>query len=105
MTLLIAEKGWSKAQLLNSLEDFSVQDLQAFIPKVLTKGMFIESIAYGNITQKVELILYHSFDSVILYYLIKESYRVVESCREQVKINKQSREAIGKVSPEEFETI
>lgn len=56
MTLLVAEKGWSKAQLLNSLDDFTVEDLQAFIPKVLTKGMFIESIAYGNITQKVKII-------------------------------------------------
>jgi insulysin len=52
MTLLIAEKGWTKKQLLECLDDFTIEDLQAFIPKFLTKGLFIEAIAYGNIDEK-----------------------------------------------------
>jgi insulysin len=52
MTMLIAEKGWTKRQLLDSLDDFTIDDLQAFIPKLLTKGVFIEAIAYGNISEQ-----------------------------------------------------
>ena len=55
MTLLIAEKGWTKKQLLECVEDFKIEDVQVFIPKLLSKGLFIESIAYGNLTEKVNL--------------------------------------------------
>jgi insulysin len=53
MTLLISEKGWTKQQLLNSINDFTVDDLQAFIPKLLTQNIFIESIMHGNLSQEV----------------------------------------------------
>ncbi len=53
MTLLISEKGWTKHQLLNCIDDFTVQDLQHFIPKLLTQNLFIESLMYGNLTQEV----------------------------------------------------
>jgi len=52
MTVLISEKSWVKKQLLSTVNDFSIDDLQQFIPKLLTQGVFIESIIYGNITQK-----------------------------------------------------
>lgn len=52
-TLLISEKGWTKKQLLESINDFTIEDLQEFIPKLLTKGLFIESIMFGNLTEKV----------------------------------------------------
>lgn len=53
MTLLISEKGWTKQQLLDALNDFTIDDLQSFIPKILTQGLFIEAIMFGNLTQKV----------------------------------------------------
>ena len=49
MTLLISEKGWTKQQLLNSINDFTVDDLQAFIPKLLTQNIFIESIYFNYV--------------------------------------------------------
>lgn len=52
MTLLLSEKGWSKAQLLNAIDDFTVADLQAFIPKLLTQNLFIESLMYGNLSKQ-----------------------------------------------------
>ena len=51
--MLISEKTWSKQQLLNTVNDFTIDDLQHFIPRMLTQGIFIESIMFGNITQKV----------------------------------------------------
>jgi insulysin len=53
MTMLIAEKGWTKKQLHDCIDEFTIEDLQQFIPKLLTKGLFIESIVYGNITENV----------------------------------------------------
>ena len=53
MTLLISEKGWTKQQLLASIDEFKIDDLEAFIPKLLTQNIFIESIMYGNLTQEV----------------------------------------------------
>ncbi|RNA20606.1 insulin-degrading enzyme isoform X1, partial [Brachionus plicatilis] len=54
MTHLISEKGWTKKQLLNTLNDFSLDDLQNFIPKVLSEGVFVESVMFGNLTQEVK---------------------------------------------------
>lgn len=53
MTHLISERGWTKKQLLNTLDDFNMEDLQNFIPKILSQGVFIESIMFGNLTKEV----------------------------------------------------
>lgn len=52
MTLLLSEKGWSKKQLLNTINDFTLEDLQQFIPKLLTQNVFIESLMYGNLSEQ-----------------------------------------------------
>ncbi|CAF0874976.1 unnamed protein product [Brachionus calyciflorus] len=52
MTQLISEKGWTKKQLLEALNDFTIEDLQRFITKVLTQGVFIESVMFGNLTEE-----------------------------------------------------
>lgn len=54
MTLLLSEKGWTKKQLLNAIDDFTVEDLQQFIPKLLTQNIFIEALMYGNLSEKVK---------------------------------------------------
>lgn len=55
LTLLISEKGWEKKQLLDTINDFSIEDMQRFIVQLLTQGVFIESIIFGNISQNVKL--------------------------------------------------
>ena len=57
MTLLISEKGWTKKQLLNSLDEFTAEDLQQYIPKLLTQNVFIESLMYGNLSEQVRKLL------------------------------------------------
>ena len=52
VTLLISEKGWNKQQLLDCVNSFTVDDLQAFIPKLLTQNVFIESLVFGNVTHE-----------------------------------------------------
>lgn len=51
-TILISEKSWTKQHLLSAINDFTIEDLQSFIPKLLTQGLFIESIVFGNINQQ-----------------------------------------------------
>ena len=53
MTHLLSEKGWTKQQMANCINDFTMADLQQFIPKLLTQGIFIESVIFGNLTQQV----------------------------------------------------
>ena len=53
MTLMLSEKGWTKLQLLETINDFTVDDLQQFIGKLFTQNVFIESIMYGNLTENV----------------------------------------------------
>lgn len=52
MSLLLSEKGWTKKQLLDTVDDFTLEDLQQFIPKLLTKNIFIESLMYGNLSEQ-----------------------------------------------------
>ena len=53
--LIFDEKilGWTHEQLLNTINDFTLNDLKAFIPQLLTQNIFIESIMYGNLTEEV----------------------------------------------------
>ena len=60
-TLLISEKGWTKQQLLDAINDFTIDDLQNFIPKLLTSGIFIESVMFGNLHKNVKFILFKFF--------------------------------------------
>lgn len=53
LTLLISEKGWEKKQLLETVNDFTVDDLQQFIQQVFSQGVFVEAIAFGNVSQQV----------------------------------------------------
>lgn len=52
MTLLLSEKGWTKKQALDTLDAFTIEDLQQFIPKLLTQNIFIESLMYGNLSEQ-----------------------------------------------------
>jgi len=63
VTLLISEKGWSKQQLLECVNSFSLNDLQEFIPKLLTQNVFIESLVFGNVTQERARHLVGMFES------------------------------------------
>jgi hypothetical protein len=77
MTLLTSEKSWDKKQLLEALDHITIDELQSFFPQIfikgiilrlqkshsnshrknnfifIFKGLFIEGIAFGNISPKV----------------------------------------------------
>ena len=74
MTMLIAEKGWTKNQLHDCIDEFTIEDLQAFIPKLLTKGLFIESIVYGNITEKVRKSIFIYIQVFFYHYRILKPF-------------------------------
>jgi insulysin len=80
MTFLISEKGWTKRQLLHAIEDFTVDDLQQFIPKLLTQNVFIESIMYGNLTEQVKMNANKLF---IFYFII---LYLIQTAKEYLKI-------------------
>ena len=61
---LIQEDEWIGEQLAESVDDFTIDDLQQFIPQFLAQGIFIESIMFGNITPKVSF--YISFSPLHL---------------------------------------
>lgn len=48
---LMAEIQWTKAELLQSAADVTVEKLQEFIPNLLSK-LFIEALIYGNVTKQ-----------------------------------------------------
>ena len=56
MTHLINEKHWLDTQLLKAIDLFDLKELESFIIKLLTNGIFIEVLSYGNISIKVELL-------------------------------------------------
>lgn len=58
MAVLLSEKGWTKAQLLAAIDDFTVEELQQFIPKFFTQGLFVESIIFGNMTKEVNKLFF-----------------------------------------------
>ena len=55
LTLLISEKGWEKKQLMETVNDFSIEDLQHFIHQTLSNGVFIDSIVFGNLSHQVKI--------------------------------------------------
>ncbi len=58
MTVLLGENIFTQLELLNSIDDFTLIDLQKFINLFLSKNLYIESIVYGNISKKVSHIIY-----------------------------------------------
>lgn len=50
--MLLAERAWSKVDLLNSTEDLTAESLQAFIP-LLFSQLHFEFLIHGNITKQV----------------------------------------------------
>lgn len=61
MQLLLVENGFSKDELLQHIEDFTVKDLQEFIPKYFTEGLYIESVVFGNLSKEVNKKIFFSF--------------------------------------------
>ncbi len=51
MTHLLSERSWLKPQLVASLDKVTLTDLQAFIPRLLSKNVQLESLMYGNLTK------------------------------------------------------
>lgn len=90
LTLLISEKGWTKQQLLNTINDFTLEDLQAFIPRLLTHNIFIESIMYGNLTEENALeylnIVENKLKSATLIEKLKPLHAIHSNNLRQVKL-------------------
>ncbi|KAK7485900.1 hypothetical protein BaRGS_00022895, partial [Batillaria attramentaria] len=53
-SVLMSEVVWTKDELLQALEDVTVERLQAFIPQLLSL-LYIEALLYGNITKQKAL--------------------------------------------------
>lgn len=53
LTLLISERGWEKKELLEAINEFTIDDQQRFIQQLLSNGIFVESIMFGNIDKNV----------------------------------------------------
>ena len=54
---MISEKWWSKQQLLDSMEAFTLDDVQTFVSRLLS-GVFVEALAFGNVTpqQSIDMV-------------------------------------------------
>ncbi|XP_071090018.1 insulin-degrading enzyme-like [Haliotis cracherodii] len=50
-SVLVSEMVWTKCELLESLDDVTLERLQAFIPQLLSK-VYVEGLMYGNITKQ-----------------------------------------------------
>ncbi|XP_046548482.1 insulin-degrading enzyme-like [Haliotis rubra] len=50
-SVLVSEMVWTKCELLESLDDVTLEGLQAFIPQLLSK-VYVEGLMYGNITKQ-----------------------------------------------------
>lgn len=65
MFMLMNEQFWSKDQLLEAVEDITCEQLQAFIPLLLSK-MYIEGLVYGNTTKEKALELLSMMEETFL---------------------------------------
>ncbi|CAF1121848.1 unnamed protein product [Adineta ricciae] len=50
VTYLTAEHQWNKDELLSCIDGITIEDIEAFIPRMLTR-FFIDSLMYGNLTK------------------------------------------------------
>ncbi|CAH1259207.1 IDE [Branchiostoma lanceolatum] len=53
-TLLLSEVGWTKEELVGSLDEVTIENLQSFM-KQLFSHMYMESLLHGNLTQQQAL--------------------------------------------------
>ncbi|XP_076044547.1 insulin degrading metalloproteinase isoform X2 [Oratosquilla oratoria] len=53
-SLLLAEHGWTKEELLQATEDLSVEGMEGFIPRFLT-NLHLEFLIHGNVTKEQAL--------------------------------------------------
>ncbi len=52
VTYLTAEYQWNKVELLSCIDGITVQDIESFIPRILTR-FYTDSLMYGNLTKDV----------------------------------------------------
>ncbi|CAF5165934.1 unnamed protein product [Rotaria magnacalcarata] len=50
VTYLTAEHQWNKDELLSCIDGITIHDVEAFIPRMLTR-FFTDSLMYGNLTK------------------------------------------------------
>lgn len=53
--MLLAERAWSKTDLLNSTDDLTVESLQSFIPFLFSQ-LHLEFLFHGNVTKEVIIV-------------------------------------------------
>ncbi|KAL3863624.1 hypothetical protein ACJMK2_005374 [Sinanodonta woodiana] len=63
-SVLMAEVLWTQEELLQALDELSLEKLQAFIPQLLSK-LYIEGLIYGNITRQQGLKLTEVVESTL----------------------------------------
>lgn len=51
MSHLLQERGWTKEQMIQALDDFDLHELQNFVGRIISEGIYIESIIFGNMTK------------------------------------------------------
>lgn len=90
LTLLISEKGWEKKQLMETVNDFSIEDLQHFIKQIFSQGLFVESIAFGNITPQVWFYFYNLnklFNYNVIYFVFKKAKDLIKMVENKLTAN------------------
>jgi len=74
--MLLAERAWSKNDLLNATEDLTVESLQSFIPFLFSQ-LHLEFLIHGNVTKQVKEIssLYCAVRVILILFEFAASIR------------------------------
>ena len=78
--MLLAERAWSKNDLLNATEDLTVESLQSFIPFLFSQ-LHLEFLIHGNVTKQVKEIssLYCAVRVILILLLnLQQAFDMVD---------------------------
>ncbi|XP_076104390.1 insulin-degrading enzyme-like isoform X1 [Mytilus galloprovincialis] len=63
-SVLMSEFMWTKDELLQCVDEMTVEKLDAFIPQLLSK-LYIEGLIYGNVTKQIALDIVETVESIL----------------------------------------
>ncbi|XP_052772336.1 insulin-degrading enzyme-like [Mya arenaria] len=62
--VVMSEQLWTQEELLDSLQEVSLEKLKLFIPQLFSK-MYIEGLVYGNVTRKSSLAMCEMLEGIL----------------------------------------
>ncbi|KAK6178603.1 hypothetical protein SNE40_013354 [Patella caerulea] len=63
-SVLMAEVFWTNQELLDSLEEVTLEKLEAFIPQLLSK-LYIEALIYGNVSKQRAITIMETVETIL----------------------------------------